>query len=605
MENTIRIKEIKLGKPDAKDEVLYADSLKSFCNKIILPPNFEIKNLIEKEKCYIIGNKGVGKTALLFYINNSLIQEDSSAVCSMILFKSHISRTDRAMMDKIEKICITNMRITNSELDYVRDFTKLWTLVIYKKVIEDNKAGNIFERDTNWDSFENLILRLDNQQTDMLKFVNEIPQDPIYYDTNQESYIGGSTRVKYPSDESNYALVYFHKAIDFADKLFCSLKKKEHKYYICIDELEAYNCDRTIYIRDLTMIRDLIITTKRINSLLKTNNVKNIKVILSVRTEMIRSITRELPGLEYNKDLEGFAERINWSGPKIDFIYHPLSAVWIKRIQETYSEHGETHNSSEIFTAMFPQVIGIENITDFVIDRTWQKPRDIIRLMSCLYKTVDENAYYYDVKDFVKAIPEYSRQSKDELTEELGVIYTNLEIEQIFACLTAFKKHFSKEELIERIKVNVVSSYHELDPNKIIDDLYRIGILGLINFKTENELWGYLGQTAVEDCNWRYIVHRGLWSILELEKEAYEGILYTDIVGKSCICEVKKRIKNYLELSFFYDGKKMKGIIHARNIARNYVDLDGYIGKSISAFVTGYNSRRRMWEFSAISKKVI
>lgn len=605
MEHIIKIKEIELGKPDAKDEVLFGESLEEFCDKVILPPNFEIRNFIDKEKCYIVGNKGVGKTALLFYINNLLLKDDPLAECSMILFKSKVSASERATMDKVEKIRINDMCIDDDELEYVRDFTKLWTLVIYKKVIEDNKDGNIFEKDTNWDSFEKFIYRLDNTKTDILKFASEIPESPIYYDAKQLAYIGGENKVKYPKDESNCILANFYQAIDFADKLFCSLKKKEHKYYICIDELEAYNSNREIYIRDLTMIRDLIITTKRINALLRINKEKNIKIILSVRTEMVRSITRELPGLEYNKDLEGFSERIKWSGPRIDFIYHPLSNVWIKRIQESVNKNEEQFSSSDIYEHMFPQIIGLDNTIDFIIERTWQKPRDIIRLMSCLHNVVDENAYCYEAKDFVKAMSEYSRQSKDELVEELGVIYSTIEIEKIFACLTAYKKHFTKEELVHRLNENVISHYKRLDANKVIEDLYRVGVLGLINFVTESELWWYLGQPAVEDENWRYMVHRGLWSELELEKEAYEGILYTDIVGQTYECKVEKRIGNFLQLSFVYRSQKLRGIVHAKNIASGYVDLDKYVGKEIHAFVIGYNSRRKMWELSKFTRKVL
>lgn len=596
----IKLKDIELGKPDAKDEVLYSESLGEFCNKIILPPGFEIGNLISKDKCYIVGNKGVGKTALLFYINNLLLEEDPNSECSMILFKTQISASTRARMDKIERIRISNMNISNDELEYVRDFTRLWTLVIYKKIVEDNKEGKIFERDTNWTSFENIVNRLDGAQADVLRFANHIPDDQIYYDANYSAYIGNYSRVEYPKDVSDHSLACFYDAIEFADKLFCSLKKYEHKYYICIDELEAYNSKRDVYLRDLAMIRDLIITTKRLNALLRLHKQKNIKIILSVRSEMVRSISREIPGLEYNKDLEGFAERINWSGPKVDFIYHPLTSIWLKRLQESLNKQGNTLSISEIYKQMFPEIIGLDTISDFVIDRTWQKPRDIIRFMSCLHKVLDVNAHYYEAKDFAKAIAEYSRQSKEEIVEELGAIYESVEIDQIFKCLTAYKKFFTKEELVARLESAMQSHNHTLNANKIVDDLYRIGVIGLVNFDTESELWGYLGQAALEDKNIKYMIHRGLWSILELEKEAFEGILFTDIVGNPFECNVKGRDENYLRLTFNYHEKTLNGIIHVKDISRNYVNLNSYIGEKIHAVVTGYNRRRKMWQFSVL-----
>lgn len=605
MNHKILIKEISLGKPDAKDEVLYSESLNEFCSKIILPPNFDIRNIIYKDKFYIIGNKGVGKTALLFYINNMLLKENASSACSMILFKTEISPTDRAQMDKIEQLRISNMNITDSELEYVHDFTRLWTLIIYKKIVEDNEGGKIFVKDTNWKSFESIINQLDNDKSDILKFASRIPQDRICFDVFQSAFIANHPRINYPSDDSNYSLSCFYDAIKFADKLFCSLQLKAHKYYICIDELEAYNSNRKIYIRDLAIIRDLIITTKRINALLTQNKKKNIKIILSVRTEMVRSITRELPGLEYNKDLEGFAERINWSGSRTDFIYHPLTSIWIRRIQDSLSKSGKNFSDLEIYEDIFPDVIGIDKTIDFVMDRTWQKPRDIIRLISCLHNIVNANACYYEPRDFAKAMPEYSRQSKDELTEELEAIYTSKETERIFLCLTAYKKYFSKSELKNRLNTMVITFHSNLDADNIIDDLYRIGVLGLVNFNSGNELWAYSGQSQLEDENWKYIVHRGLWSILELEKEAYEGISFIDIVGHPCECHVDDRHDNYLELSFIFRKRKLNGIIHARDISTKHVKLNQYIGEELIASVIGYDPIRKMWKLSKVPRKVI
>lgn len=605
MNATIRIKDIALGKPDAKDEVLYADSIEEFCNRIILPPNFDIKNLINKDKCYIVGNKGVGKTALLFYIHNMLLLEDTSSECSMILFKSHISATERAQMEKLEQLRINTMNIEETELEYVRDFTRLWTLVIYKKVVEDNMNGDIFEKDTNWNSFESIITQLDNDQSNILRFASNIPCDPICYDTEKATYVGDYKRIAYPNDDGDYSLSCFYDAIKFADKLFCSLQKRAHKYFICIDELEAYNSNRKIFIRDLAMIRDLIITTKRINSLLALNGKKNIKVILSVRNEIIRSITRELPGLEYNKDLEGFAERISWSESKIDFIYHPLTSIWMRRISDSLRKYGEEYSDLEIYKEMFPDIIGIDKTIDFVIDRTWQKPRDIIRLMSCLHNKVNENAYYYEPKDFAKAMAEYSRQSKDELIEELEAIYTSTEVDRIFISLTAYKKYYSKDELIIRLNSKVIKYHKNLDANKIIDDLYRTGILGLINLNSGDEFWAYTGQSPLEDDNWKYLVHRGLWSILELEKESYEGIEYIDIIGSPFECIVEGRHDNYLELSFIYHSQKLTGTIHVKDLSPQYTNLDKGSIKPINAFVVGYNPNRRVWKLSMIQRKVI
>lgn len=602
-QNIMKIREVELGKPDARDEVLYVESLEEFCDRIILPPNFIVDNILSRDKFYIVGNKGVGKTALLFYIHYLLKQKYPSAVCSMILFKNDITNAQRARMDKIENIHLNAMDIPEHALKYVKDFTRLWRLVIYKKIVKDNMDFEVFEKDTNWDAFVDLIKRLDENESEVLEFTTTIPKNNIYYNHEQATYV--SERVEYPDEESELSLKRFYHAIEQADKLFCSLVCKASKYYICIDELEAYHSIKDIYIRDLTMIRDLIIETKRMNNMLKANGINNIKVILSVRTEVVNSISRELPGFEFNKDLGGFAERINWAGARLDFWLHPLLSIWIKRIQRTLSKNELSYTPNDIFFHMFDSRVGMERIEDYVLERSWNKPRDIIRFMRCINELAVEGQYRYDAKSFANCMDEYSRQSRIELVEEMEAIYTSLQVEKIFACLTAYKKSFTKEELYQRLDKTFLKSWSEYDLDEIISDLYRMGIVGIRNIKTGKELWGYLGQTYVEGDEWRFLVHRGLWRNLELENAAYEGVLCVDIEGTMYNCKVEAREKNYLKLSFLYREQHLFGEIHASNITRSHVELDDYIGQSIQAYVVGYNTNRCTWMMSCFPQKII
>ena len=602
VQDIIKIKDVEVGKPDAKDEVIYSKSLEEFCERIILPPNFMIDNILYRDKFYIVGNKGVGKTALLFYISYLLKKKETAAECSMILFKTDIPDAQRARMEATEKIRLNNMNISKDELKYINDFSRLWTLVIYKKIVNDNKENEIFEKDTNWKAFEGLIERLDEKQADILGFATKIQKNNIYFDNEQDSYI--AEKIEYPEDESALPLQFFYEAIEQASKLFCSLNLKKKKYFIFIDELEAYHRSNDIYIRDLTMIRDLIIVTKRINAMLKVHNINSIKIILSVRSEVIASISREIPGFELNKDLVGFSERISWSGAKADFVRHPLLAIWIKRIQESLNQKGFSYTSSEIYFHMFEEFVGMNRIMDYILERTWNKPRDIVRFMSCINDQAGENQYRYDAKSFECCMEEYSRQSKEELVEELGAIYSNQQIEKIFISLTAYKKHFSKMELLSRLEECILKYYPELDSEKLVSDLYRVGVLGLINFNTKQELWGYRGQRNAEGDEWRFLVHRGLWRNLELDSEAYEGILCVDIIRNNYSCLIEGYENNYLSLSFVHKGKTLNGIAHISNIGKP-VDKEKCVGERVNAFVIDYDLRKRTWILSCFAKKVL
>jgi hypothetical protein len=78
----------------------------------------------------------------------------------------------------------------------------------------------------------------------------------------------------------------FVRIIENADSLFQSITRTDIPYYIFIDELEAYRGESVVFYRDLRMIRDLLFSVKRINSVFGNGT----KIICSVRLEILNAI---------------------------------------------------------------------------------------------------------------------------------------------------------------------------------------------------------------------------------------------------------------------------------------------------------------------------
>lgn len=595
----ITVKQIHVGKPDASDEVVYS-SLEEFCERIIIPPGFELGNLLSGDKFYIVGNKGVGKTAILLYIKQKLVKEDTDALCSMIMFKRDYSNVERARLEKIQKELISNLAINNDDLLYVHDFTSIWTLLIYTKIVNDNRDNNyrIFENNTNWKAFESIINRLNTTKEGILKLAVTIPSTvkPVY-DSERQMYIS-EERIEYPRNEDAIPLGEFYDAIRFADKLFQSLNMRSHKYFLCIDELEAYKSNKKVFLRDLAMIRDLIITAKRINELIKQNKVQNMKIVLSVRSEMVKSISNELPGKEINKCLDGFEEKIKWGQTQSRGIHQPLFYVWLRRIKIAAGYEDDV-KFEEIYRDWFPASVGVEDTVDFILKRTWYKPRDIVRFMAILEGIASKNDTSYSDRYFAQALDEYSQQSLTELIEELGVIYTNQDIAKINKSLTAFnRKKFTKNEFAEYLASNLNDFDMADNIDSILDNLYRVGVIGCTNGSVER--WNHCNDvTPIEAIGWEYIVHRGLWTSLQLQKDNCNGTFLIELQGKPIECVVTYLSKMFFRLRFEWEGKEQKGEVHLKNVTGRYIkDPESYINKRLTLFVIGYDYQRRLWEFS-------
>ena len=128
--------------------------------------------------------------------------------------------------------------------------------------------------------------------------MSEIPQT-IYFDLSKDKWniAVSDERIPIPKDEEAIELIQFNRAIKYVDKLFSSLTRTSVPYCMCIDELEtSVSCKN--YLRDLQMIHDWMEVVWYFNTAIKKCKYGQMKIILSVRQEIVLGIERQLVGDE-------------------------------------------------------------------------------------------------------------------------------------------------------------------------------------------------------------------------------------------------------------------------------------------------------------------
>ncbi|WP_270513678.1 hypothetical protein, partial [Flavonifractor plautii] len=90
----IKIRDLYTGKPDAKDEINF-EGLEEFIKTFVVADHFQLDSLLYGNNCFITGFKGTGKTALLFYLDNKLKDEDPITCTSFIFFKEEFTDAKR------------------------------------------------------------------------------------------------------------------------------------------------------------------------------------------------------------------------------------------------------------------------------------------------------------------------------------------------------------------------------------------------------------------------------------------------------------------------------------------------------------------------------
>lgn len=560
----IKIKELYTGKPDAKDEISF-EGLEGFIKNFVVAEHFRVDSLLFGDNCFITGFKGTGKTALLFYLDNKLKETDTTACSSFIFFKEDFTEERRDELQSLSRRLLSSIMLEPNALIDVKEFEYIWRWLIFKRIVSDNEDYNrqLFVDDANWRSFESKI----NQIKDPADKKKNIVPDKIkfataYKDIKSLTEIAPEIEVNLNNaKDKNYKM--FLSLLDEAESAFARVNRTDIPYFIFIDELEAYYGDQRIFERDLTLIRDLIFTVKRFNTIFARSSMKKTKIICSVRSEIITAISRFVVTRELNKVVAGFSVPLNWVYTNTSSYMHPIIQILLKRIAVCEGE--EDYNAKDVYNRWFPEKIhGIEP-ANYILNNSWCKPRDMVRLLDSAKNCVKNSDTFFGEAVFNSINKAYSEESLLEIKEELCALYNPEEIETIINCFVGFKTTFSVRQLKQRIATYYKDTILDKKFNQIIEDLYRLGFLG--NFMPASKIyrWQHKGDGRVILADeWRLIVHFALHGALSLGSRLNYGLSKgkSPETGDVVDCVVKKVIKSFALVEFDYYGELYSGSIH-------------------------------------------
>ena len=201
-----------------------------------------------------------------------------------------------------------------------------------------------------------------------------------------------------------------------------------------------------------------------------------------------------------NKVILDFGVTISWEQKGGNIRNHPLLKMLEKRIH--YSEKlAGLQESADIWSTYFVPYIGDSklSIENYLLDQTWYKPRDIIRLFSIIQK---QHGYktFFDQEVFDAVRKTYAEESWIEFEEVLTAKYSDEEVEGIKKSLTGLSLPFEVKDFQHNIDSNIdfFEEVETLAKNRkapqILKDLYEIGVIG--NYGT-NPRFSFKGDTDI------------------------------------------------------------------------------------------------------------
>lgn len=619
----IQIKDIYAGRLDANDEIR-EKGYEEFSNSYIRPSGIDIDRLLSTNygtPYFIMGDKGTGKTALLHYLENHIHMINDVACTSFICFDTGFSHVEKEQMRAISRAISSQIQIDSDVASFGKniecDFTYVWRWQFYQKLIDDNTSfkNSLFEDDKYWREFVKVVFKINKTISERQM---HIPAKINFSATANPQF--GTITPGFSIEPVDFTKSDFHNTrsykefveiINKADELILKVKRTENPYYIFVDELEAYRGENDTFYRDLRMIRDLLFTIKKLNDIFQSNT----KIVCSVRLEILNSINRFIVPHQLHKIMQGFDERLLWEYTNTNSFNHPIIGILLKRIEIAEKKQRNTsefqYDQYDMIKRWFVHRVYNTDICTYLLDNTWHKPRDIVRMLLSAQSKNSKNFTMFNQSAFDTFMPEYSRQCLVEIKEEMYALYTSEEVECIIGCLQGFKMIFSYDDIMQRALKLYPKSIMTENLTDVLYDIYRIGLIGNWLNSNVSPRWAYKGQYKLFiDDNWKMIIHPALRTELSVNgrKDKYINIPENSsdpIKDDIYQVEVKKISYRYILTSFKKNNTFQNGYISMGNLGKPSVEEGKIskvlqIGDILSAKAIRYDPTYHNWYMSVV-----
>lgn len=461
----MKISDMYLGKIDGYNEFL--EYGQDTCKGLFFEfPNISIPKLLNGSTYYVFGNKGTGKTMLLKYLESKVLENPETNFTEFIRFKKDVDVEQRNQLKRTAVPSNGFEEVIEKDIptDISLDCTLAWQVYLIKVIVNrlnETELG-VFDRST--DSWIKLcqLIKLIYGESDSSNQIKKII--PKMKRGNIEIILSviGKTNLEFEWGDTEKKTVSFTSVAKQVLYLYENLTPVSDNIYIFVDELELSLKKNKDYQRDITLIRDLIFAVEYLSDINRSAGY-NVHLIAAIRSEVYKNIISK--GMEINKTILDFGVTISWEKKGGNIREHPLLKMLEKRIHFSEKKLG-IPESSDIWATYFTPTIGESklSIENYILDQSWYKPRDIIRLFSIIQKQFGDRDFFGQ-EIFESVRKPYSEESWIEFEEVLTVKYSDMEVEGIKKALTGISLPFELVDLQKQIDGKI-----EFENHKIMSD---------------------------------------------------------------------------------------------------------------------------------------
>lgn len=450
----------------------------------------EVQAILNNRKCYVIGRKGAGKSAICNYITSI---KEFNVFSSKLSFKAFPFNSIYGLED--------------NSFQHPNQYITIWKYIIYSNILK------LMVQNQGVDSHVRVELEKIYPKFSIKNLASEVSEWTSFEFGIDVLGTGGSLKI----DRNKHKGVSNWK--DYVDVMediiihHCG----SAKYYIVFDELDDDY-------KDVTQNKEFKAYKELLTSLFKA--VQDVKSVLSKERGF-----NIMPVIFLRNDIYAHikdADKNKWGDLSIELEWDAdkLKSLLAYRIyQDDAIRHGAPDFDLEWNRIFSKDLIGAGlkrkkqmHTFDYMANSTLLRPRDFIKFIkACCEEVIDIQEYVTpDILHHVDRA--FSNYLKQEFRDELFPILPD--IDRIFDVMSyqrqwifspqSFKDAFEKERQLGNIQ--------EANVDNVLETLYNFSVIGVQNKNVKTKhYFKYVNTNMAYNRNEKIVIHRGLFKALGIE----------------------------------------------------------------------------------------
>lgn len=415
---------------------------------------YHTQQLIKNEYNIVVGRKGSGKTATLYYLKEDLLKDVRNNV---ILIKPINFEVDGL---------ISLMEESNNEFEKGFLIETIWKFLIYSEIAkylyEKTKEKPAYAISPIEKRFMEFISA--NSAIFLTDFSTRLEEQIKVLQENQIKDIGGGNNKEFRLRVSEL----LHESTIHQIKSFIGqLIGKKQKLIVLIDNLDkSWRNDARINILSRYILGLLGVSGRifRELSYVRSEDRKiEFHLTIFLRSDIFKyiiSFAREPDKIEVS--------RLKWDDPEI--LYRIIEGRFVELSNNTYSKE-------VLWDKFFAKKVDGVNVKDYIMSAIFPRPRDVIYFFkTCKDTAISRGHSIVTSDDIVEAHKIYSGWVFKSVLVENGITYKQME--DFMYELMMMNRILEREDIISKMRISEIECDTESEVDKFIDHLVNLTIIG-------------------------------------------------------------------------------------------------------------------------------